>query len=79
MVEAEPIFAFAKAPSCDDGHFVSLARRVLLRVDDGLALRRFAMATSLKKAGARFRRWFKALQEKNRPPYRWYEHGYYDA
>jgi len=44
-----------------------------------LALRRFAMATSLKKTGARFRRWFKALQEKNRPPYRWYEHGYYDA
>jgi hypothetical protein len=41
--------------------------------------RRFAMATSLKKTGARFRRWFKALQEKNRPPYRWYEHGYYDA
>jgi hypothetical protein len=34
------------------------------------------VTTSLKETGARFRRWFKAL---HRPPYRWYEHGYYDA
>jgi len=37
------------------------------------------MTTSLKQTGARFRRWFKALREKNCPLYRWYEHGYYDA
>jgi hypothetical protein len=28
--------------------------------------------TTIKKAGAR---WFKRFQEKNRPPYRWYEYG----
>ena len=34
MVVAESIPVFAKAPSCDDGHFVSLTRRVPLHVDD---------------------------------------------
>jgi hypothetical protein len=48
-------------------------------VGDDMGFRRSTMTTSLKETGARFRRWFKALQEKNRPPYRWYENGYYDA
>lgn len=37
------------------------------------------MTTAIKKTGARFRQWFKTFREKSRPPYRWYEHGYYDA
>jgi hypothetical protein len=36
------------------------------------------MAT-IKKIGTRVGRWFKAFHEKNRPPYRWYEHSLYDA
>jgi len=32
------------------------------------------MATAMKKAGTRLREWFKTFREKNRPPYRWYEH-----
>jgi hypothetical protein len=35
--------------------------------------------TTLKNAGTRTARWFKRFQEKNRPPYRWYEHGTYVA
>jgi hypothetical protein len=37
------------------------------------------MTTAMKNTGGRFRQWFKTFREKNRPPYRWYEHGYYDA
>jgi hypothetical protein len=35
--------------------------------------------TAIKKTGMRATRWFKRFQEKNRPPYRWYEHGIYVA
>jgi hypothetical protein len=34
---------------------------------------------AIKKTGTRLARWFKAAREKNRPPYRWYEHSLYDA
>jgi hypothetical protein len=37
------------------------------------------MTEAVKSTGMRVPRWFKALQEKNRPPYRWYEHSLYDA
>ena len=37
------------------------------------------MTTAIKKTGARFRQWLKTFRENNRPPYRWYEHSYYDA
>jgi len=37
------------------------------------------MIKAVKKTGTRLVRWFKALQEKNRPPYRWHEHSLYDA
>jgi hypothetical protein len=37
------------------------------------------MTKTAKKAGMRVVRWFKALQEENRPPYRWYEYSLYDA
>jgi hypothetical protein len=36
-----------------------------------------AMAALVKKTGSKFARWFKELKEKNRPPYRWYEHDHY--
>jgi hypothetical protein len=35
------------------------------------------MAALVKKTGSKFARWFKELKEKNRPPYRWYEHDHY--
>jgi hypothetical protein len=34
---------------------------------------------AMKKTGTRFVGWFKKFREKNRPPYRWYEHSLYDA
>ncbi len=37
------------------------------------------MAATVKKAGRQFTRWFKAFREKNRPPYKWYEHDLYGA
>jgi hypothetical protein len=37
------------------------------------------MAKVMKNSGIRVVRWFKALKEKNRPPYRWYEPSLYDA
>jgi hypothetical protein len=37
------------------------------------------MTKVIKKTGTRFARWFNTYREKNRPPYRWYEHGLYDA
>jgi hypothetical protein len=37
------------------------------------------MTKAMKRNGTRLVRWFKKFQEKNRPPYRWYEHGYYEA
>jgi len=37
------------------------------------------MTKAVKSTGKRVAQWFKALQEKNRPPYRWYEHSLYDA
>ncbi len=37
------------------------------------------MSAAIKRTSARFTRWFKAFREKNRPPYRWYEHSLYDA
>ncbi len=37
------------------------------------------MTKAMKKTGRRFAQWFKTLREKNRPPYRWYEHSLYDA
>ena len=37
------------------------------------------MTKAAKNTGLRVVRWFKALREKNRPPYRWYEHSLYDA
>jgi hypothetical protein len=33
-----------------------------------------AMAALIKKTGSRIGRWFKQFREKNRPPYRWYDH-----
>jgi hypothetical protein len=33
-----------------------------------------AMAALIKKTGSRIARWIKQFREKNRPPYRWYEH-----
>jgi hypothetical protein len=35
--------------------------------------------TATKKPGPHAPRWFKRFQEKNRSPYRWYEHGTYVA
>lgn len=35
--------------------------------------------STVKKTGKRFARWFKAFREKNRPPFRYYEHSLYDA
>jgi hypothetical protein len=32
-----------------------------------------------KQIGKRLTRWFKTFHEKNRPPYRYYEHSLYDA
>jgi hypothetical protein len=34
---------------------------------------------AIKKTGTRLARWFKAVREKNQPPYRWYEHSLYNA
>jgi hypothetical protein len=34
---------------------------------------------AIKKTGTRLARRFKAVREKNRPPYRWYECGLYNA
>jgi hypothetical protein len=33
----------------------------------------------IKKMGTGLAGWFKAFREKNRSPYRWYEHSLYDA
>jgi hypothetical protein len=35
------------------------------------------MTAALKKTSTQFARWFRTVQEKNRPPYRWYEHDLY--
>lgn len=35
--------------------------------------------TAVKQTGKRFARWFKTFRDKNRPPYRYYEHSLYDA
>jgi len=35
------------------------------------------MAAQIAKAKSRLVRWFKQVSEKNRPPYRWYEHDHY--
>ena len=43
------------------------------------AIRRSIMTAAVKKSGKHFVRWFRKFQDKNRPPYRWYEHSYYDA
>ncbi len=32
------------------------------------------MTVLLKRTGSRLARWLKEFSEKNRPPYRWYEH-----
>jgi hypothetical protein len=32
------------------------------------------MTAMIKKTSSRFARWFKEFRERNRPPYRWYEH-----
>jgi hypothetical protein len=37
------------------------------------------MVAAMKKNGRHFAEWFKAFKEKNRPPYRWYEHDPYGA
>ena len=37
------------------------------------------MTATMKKAGKRFAQWFKTFRDKNRPPYRYYEHSLYDA
>jgi len=67
-----------KPPSCDRHHFAGSRRPVTLfwfrHTPWGSA-----MTKAVKNTGTRVVRWFKALQEKNRPPYRWYEHGLYDA
>ena len=67
-----------KPPSCDGRHFAG--PRLLL----GFIWFRHtpwgsAMTKAVKNTGTRVVRWFKALREKNRPPYRWYEHSLYDA
>ena len=36
------------------------------------------MAT-IRKGTTQFTRWFKKFREANQPPYRWYEHGIYNA
>jgi hypothetical protein len=36
-------------------------------------------STPEKETGTRFVRWFRRLRDKNRRPYRWYEHDCYDA
>jgi hypothetical protein len=35
------------------------------------------MADLVKKRRSRFVRWFKKFSERNKPPYRWYEHDHY--
>jgi hypothetical protein len=35
------------------------------------------MAALVKQTKTGFSRWFKELKEKNKPPYRWYEHDCY--
>jgi hypothetical protein len=35
------------------------------------------MTKTTKTPGTRLTRWFKTFREKNRPPYRWYEHDGY--
>lgn len=35
--------------------------------------------TARKTTAKRLAQWFKTFREKNRPPYRWYEHSYYDV
>jgi hypothetical protein len=37
------------------------------------------MTKAMKNTGTPVVRWFKALEEKYRPPHRWYEHSLYDA
>ena len=32
-----------------------------------------------KQRSTRIARWFKTFRDKNRPPYRYYEHGLYEA
>jgi hypothetical protein len=34
---------------------------------------------AIRKGTKQFTRWFKNFRDANRPPYRWYEHGLYDA
>jgi hypothetical protein len=44
-----------------------------------MTLKEATMTVSMKKTGTRLARWFNTYREKNRPPYRWYEHSLYDA
>ena len=37
------------------------------------------MTKTARMTGARVVRWFKTVRERNRSPYRWYEHSFYDA
>jgi len=37
------------------------------------------MTAAAKRTGKSFARWLKAFCDKNRPPYRHYEHSLYDA
>jgi hypothetical protein len=67
-----------KAQLCDGGHF----RTPGLTIEgehDYDHCRGESPMTAVKKTGKRFARWFKAFREKNRPPYRYYEHSLYDA
>jgi hypothetical protein len=35
------------------------------------------MAALVKKTHSRFVRWFKKFKERNKSPYKWYEHDHY--
>ncbi len=35
------------------------------------------MTALVKKTRSRLVRWFKKVREKNRPPFKWYEHDHY--
>jgi len=37
------------------------------------------MTAAVKRTSKTFVQWFKAFRDKNRPPYRYYEHSLYDA
>jgi hypothetical protein len=79
MLPEPPVPARPKPPSCDGYHFAQAKAASTLHFVFDQGLGRFVMAKVVKNAGGRVVRWFKALQEKNRPPYLWYEHSLYDA